>query len=151
MRIELFKLDLHNLVEFSISASDENYKICSSESFFMEEQVFYLFQSCFEESSKLFDYYEPTKFGLRNIIPLQNHLKELGKELESVNSPESFAKFITERSMGVQYLELMEKEDPDWSKEWNKHQKNLSDVCQKLILLTEQCLNEDKVLWVKGN
>jgi len=150
MRVELFKLDLHNLVEFCISASDENYKICSSESFFMEEQVFYLFQSCFEESSKLFDYYEPTRFGLRNIVPLQNQLKNLRNELESVNSRDSLKQFITDRSMGVQFLELMEKEDPEWIRQWDKHHTNLLEICQKLISLTEQCFNEDKVLWVKG-
>ena len=116
MRIELFKLDLQHLVEFSISASDENYKICSSDSFFMEEKLFYLFQSCFEASSKIFDYYEPTKYDLRNLVPLLNQLKNLEEEIGFVDSPESFKKILQNRSMGNQFLKHLEKEDTAWEK-----------------------------------
>jgi hypothetical protein len=151
MRIELFKLDLQHLVEFSISASDENYKICSSDSYFMDERLFYLFQSCFEASSKLFDYYEPTKYDLRNIVPLLNQLRNLEKEIGSVDSSGSFNEFLQNRSMGNQFLKHLEKEDTEWKKNWSGHVKKLTAVCRELISLADTCFNEDKVLWVKGN
>ena len=150
MRIELYKLDLHNLVEFSVTLSEENYRICSSDSYFMDEQLFYLFQSCFEKSSKLFDYYEPTKYDLRNIVPLLNELKKIKSKLEKSDSVDSFMEFISSRNMGAQFLKVLDKDDPDWKNHWEAIYKNLTDVCLKLLSLADQCFNEDKILWVKG-
>jgi hypothetical protein len=150
MRTELFKLDLENLVEFSVSGADENYKICSSDSFFMEEQLFYLFQSCFEKSNKIFDYNEPTKYGPRNIIPLLNRLRDFQDKLASADSEDSYKDFILNRSMGGHYIKILDKENEDWLNAWKEHQEKLMQVCLGLITLAENCINEDKVLWVRG-
>jgi len=150
MKIELFKLDLHNLVEFNVSGSEENYRISSSNSWFLDEQLFYLFQPCFEKSSKMFDYYEPTRYDIRNIVPLLNELKTFHKELEAAQTVEMFTAFIHNQYMGVQFLDLLQKDDQQWKEHWETCHNQLFEVCKKLITLAEQCFNEDKVLWVKG-
>ncbi len=150
MKIELFKLDLRNLVEFNISGSDENYRICSSDSWYLDEQLFYLFQPCFEKSSKLFDYYEPTRYDIRNIIPLLNALKAFHKDLEAAQNVDSFIVFMENQNMGTQLLHLLKKDDPQWKEHWNTVYQQLLEVCNRLISLADQCFNEDKVLWVKG-
>ncbi len=150
MKIELFKLDLHNLVEFNISGSVENYRICSSDSWFLDEQLFYLFQPCFEKSSKLFDYYEPTRYDIRNIVPLLNELKTFYKKLEAAQTLDLFTAFLQNQNMGVQFLNLLQQDDPHWKKHWDTCHEQLMEVCKKLISLANQCFNEDKVLWVKG-
>ncbi len=150
MKIELFKLDLHNLVELNISGSAENYRVCSSDSWFLDEQLFYLLQSCFEKSSKVFDYYEPTRYDIRNIVPLLNELKRFSKALEAAQSPDRFIAFIHNQYMGAQFLDLFEKENPRWKEQWETCHSQLMEVTLKLITLANQCFNEDKVLWVKG-
>ena len=150
MRIELFKLDLGNLVEFNVTGSDENYRVCSSDSWFLDEQLFYLFQPSFERSSKLFDYYEPTRYDVRTIVPLLNELKTFSKELEAIQTMEALDTFIHNQYMGVQFLDLLEKEDPRWREQWKTVLNQLLEVCKKLVALADQCFNEDKVLWVKG-
>jgi len=150
MRIELFKLDLHNLVEFNVSGSDKNYRICSSDSWFLDEQLFYLFQSCFEKSSKLFDYYEPTLYDVRNIVPLLNELNAFHKALDAVQTVEMFTALIQNQYMGGQFLDLLQKDDPKWKEHWEDCHNQLLEICKKLISLADQCFNEEKVLWVKG-
>ena len=150
MRIELFKLDLENLVEFNITGSDENYRICSSDSWFLDEQVFFLFLPSFERSSKLFDYYEPTRYDVRTIVPLLNELKTVLQELEAIQTPEAFTALIHNQYMGAQFIDLLAKEDLQWKKHWKTYHNQLLEVCKKLVALADQCFNEDKVLWVKG-
>lgn len=150
MRIELYKLDLGNLVEFNVTGSDENYRICSSDSWFLDEQLFYLFQPSFERSSKLFDYYEPTRYDVRTIVPLLNELKAFLKELEAVQTLDTFTSFIHSQYMGIQFLVLLERDDPQWKEHWETCYNQLLDVSKKLVALADQCFNEDRVLWVKG-
>ncbi|UCG27499.1 MAG: hypothetical protein JSV24_11085 [Bacteroidales bacterium] len=143
-------MELQNLVEFSITRSNEPFITCSSESLFLDEPVFDLFLSCFEKSNKLFDYNEPTKYNTRKIFPLLNELKSFEKEIESLKSQDSFTDFLKKKSMGLQFLEHVEKDDPNWKVNWKKYRQEITDVCQKFISLVNRCCTEDKVLWVKG-
>ena len=77
-------------------------------------------------------------------------LAMLQKELEAARTVDSFAAFIENQNMGVQFLNLLQQDDPHWKKHWETCHEQLMEVCKKLISLADQCFNEDKVLWVKG-
>lgn len=150
MRIELFDTDLCNLVELSVTGPNEMFRTSGSESKFVEEDVFNLFISCFEKSNTLFDYYEPTQFTSRKIVPLINELKKNLENLQEQDTLESFTRFIDRKPLGSRFVESLNKNDPDWEKNWTNYQEQLMDINRSLISLVNRCLEEDKNLWVKG-
>ncbi|MCG8699958.1 MAG: hypothetical protein MI922_18025 [Bacteroidales bacterium] len=101
MRLEIFDSKDLNFVELNITGSNESYVRCDRESRYIESVVFNLFAPCFENSHKLYEYYGPTKFNSRKIIPLRNQLLDHREKLESVSSTDEFKEFITQHFMGV--------------------------------------------------
>jgi hypothetical protein len=150
MNIALLDADFLNFVEFNLTGDNDDFHRCDSESRYMDTGVFNLFQSCFENASKTYDYFAGTRYNSRTIIVLRNELSALLVSAKSVTSKDAFASFINSRFLGSEFLLSLEEEDPDWQQHWHEIHDKIMQVLNDLIELVEKCAFEERVLWVIG-
>jgi hypothetical protein len=150
MHIALYNADLLNFVEFNLTGDNDNYHRCDEESKYTDSPVFYLFQPCFEEANKMFDYFGGTKYNSRKIIVLLNELKANLKTFESFQSATEFTTLINSRFMGKEFIAGLEEEDSQWYTYWKEYNRKIIGVNKDLIELVEKCAFEERVLWVIG-
>jgi hypothetical protein len=150
MHIELYNADWLNFVEFNLTGDNDNYNRCDEESKYLDSAVFYLFQPCFEEANKTYDYFSGNKFNSRKIIVLRNELMaNLGK-FEALNSSNEFVDLINSRFMGKEFMANLEEEDSQWLSYWREYNRKIIGVNKDLIEMVEKCAFDEKVLWVIG-
>jgi len=150
MQIELYNADLLNFVEFNLTGDNDNYNRCDEESKYIDSSVFYLFQPCFEESNKTFDYFGGTKYNSRKIIVLRNELIINLQSFELLQSNDKFIDLISSRFMGKNFLSDLETLDSQWQSYWKEYNRKIIGVNKDLIDLVEKCAFEERVLWVIG-
>lgn len=150
MKLELYDSECLNFVELNITGDNENFVRCAPESKFIDSIVFSIFQPCFENSNKLFDYFNSTKYNSRKIIPLRNELIKNLESFEKVKTIEQFITVVSRKFMGKDFLQELVKDVPDWKNKWEECFKKLKNVNRDLIKLTELCAYEEKILWVTG-
>jgi hypothetical protein len=150
MHIALYNADLLNFVEFNVTGDNDNYNRCDEESKYLDSPVFYLFQPCFEEANKTYDYFSGTKYNSRKIIVLLNELKTNLETFESLKGAEEFTGLINSRFMGKEFLAELEEEDSQWYSYWKEYNRKIIGVNKDLIELVEKCAFEERVLWVFG-
>ena len=87
MHIELYNADFLNFVEFNLTGDNDNYNRCDEESKYMDSSVFYLFQPCFEEANKTYDYFsaEPSTIPERSLFCAMNLIANL-RHFESLEN-----------------------------------------------------------------
>ena len=150
MRIELYDSDKLNFVELNITGDNDNYESIDSESRFLDGEVFNIFISCFENSNKLFDYFGPTKYNSRKIIPLRNELAIYLEKLKKISSIDTFLSFIGDIFLGNNFVLSLEHIDKNWKNNWKIYVDKLIDVNQDMIDLVDLCVEQERILWVKG-
>jgi hypothetical protein len=116
----------------------------------MDTELFNLFSECFENSNNLYDYMGPNKYNMRNIVVLLNELKNKYSQLNSYTSGDDFYVFIKSQFLGEAFIQRLKIENPGWIGQWNRLKDNLLEVNLKLIDIVNQCINEDRILWVIG-
>jgi hypothetical protein len=150
MHIALYNADLLNFVEFNLTGDNDNYNRCDEESKYIDSPVFYLFQPCFEEANKTYDYFGGTKYNSRKIIVLLNELKANLLTFEDLKTRDDFINLITSRFMGKEFIAGLEEEDSQWYTYWKEYNRKIIGVNKDLIELVEKCAFEERVLWVIG-
>ena len=94
MKLTLYDSKELNFVELNNTGGNDTYIRCDKESKYIDSTVFNLFAPCFEAANKLYEYYGPTKYNARKIIPLRNELLKYLEKLESLKSINDFKKLI---------------------------------------------------------
>lgn len=150
MKIELYDSNKLNFVELNITGDNDNYQKIDLESKFLDGEVFNLFSVCFENSNKLFDYFGPTKYNSRRIIPLQNELIRHLEKLENIKKLEDFITFTSEIFLGNSFIISLEKQDKLWEKNWESYLEKLLAINKDLIELIDKCVEQERILWVIG-
>jgi hypothetical protein len=150
LRIELFNADYLNIVELNTTGDNENYIKGDSESQYIQSEVFNLFIKCFENSNRLYEFYGATKYNLRTIVPLKNELTKKLETLRSISELEDLKNHIKSIFLGEEFLEKLHDTDPNWESEWHKYLDKLIEVNKGLIVITDKCIDEQRILWVIG-
>ncbi len=150
MRLEIYDSKALNFVELNITGGNETLVRCDRESKYIDSIVFNLFSPCFETANKLYEYYGPTKYNSRKIIPLRNELLKHKKDLEALETHESFVKHISSHFLGIEFLDELKRSDKKWEENWKSHCAKLVTLNQEMIALTERCAFEERILWVVG-
>jgi hypothetical protein len=150
MRLEIYGKGNLNFVEFNITGDNDAYKRCDDESQYMDTDVFNLFTHCFEKSEKLFDYFGPTRYNSRNIIPLINELKMNHKKIKEINSLDFFIDHVSSTFLGTNFIYEIQKHDKSWSLNWEQYSRKLSIINNSLINLVNKCIEQSRTLWVIG-
>jgi len=150
LRIELFDADYLNIVELNTTGDDENYVKGDDESRYMQSEVFNIFINCFENSNRLYEFYGATKYDIRKIVPLKNELTAKLERLQRIQKLSEFKDHINQIFLGSEFLDKLNQHYSDWEKEWTQYRDKLIEVNKGLIAITDQCLEDQRVLWVIG-
>ena len=150
MKIEVYDANNLNFVEMNITGDNDNYLRCDRESKYLDSDVFNLFVNCFESANKLYDYFGPTKYNSRKIIPLRNELIKSLELMTQVNSKELFISYIQDKFWGNDFMASLKKKDPAWENNYTTYLEKLKSVNQDLIKIAEKCADEERILWVIG-
>lgn len=150
MRLEIYDSKDLNFVELNITGSNDSYVRCDKESRYIDSTVFNLFTPCFENSNKLYEYYGPTKYNSRKIIPLRNELIKYKERLEAMKSGDEFTTFCEEYYLGSEFLENLNKSRPGWKDNFEYVRDKVIIITYQLIQVTELCADEERILWVVG-
>jgi hypothetical protein len=150
MKLDLYDIKYFNIVEFNITGDRESFQPGDPDSKFLDTEVFNLFIHCFEKSNKLFDYYEPTKFNARTLIPLKHSLTGQKSSFLQVKDAKEFISMIQKTPLGSEFIEEIIKTDPRWKGHWDIYRSHLVRISDDLVKLVDRCMDEDKILWVKG-
>ena len=150
MRLEIYDSKDLNFVELNITGSNDSFVRCDKESRYIDSVVFNLFTPCFEESNKLYEYYGPTKYNSRKIIPLRNELMKYKEKLEAIKTAKDFENFCNEHYLGGEFLEALKNNRPGWENNPEYVRDKLIIINYQLIQVTELCADEERILWVAG-
>ncbi len=149
MRLELFESDRLNFVEFNTTGDTELYLRCDSESKFMDTIAFNLFSECFENANKLYEYFTPTRYTVRNIVVLLNELNIITAKWSVIKTKQDFIDRLLVLYMGRLFLSKLESDDPELN-HWEDVFENLKKITQELTTMVSMCIEEERVLWVIG-
>ncbi len=150
MRLDIYNSKDLNFVELNITGGNDTLIRCDKESKYVDSVVFNIFSPCFENANKLYEYYGPTKYNSRKIIPLRNELIEHRDNMKALKTIEAFENHISSHFLGREFLEELQKSDKDYKSNWESHCSNLIKLNEEIIALAEKCADEEKILWVVG-
>lgn len=150
MLLEIYDSGNLNFVELNFTGDNTTFIRCDKESKYIDSAVFNFFAPCFEKANKLYEYFGPTKFNSRKIIPLRNELVNNGEVLENINTNTDFLDYINGTFLGPEFLEQLEKEHIKFEKSWEEILSKLLKINNELISLIEFCADEERILWVAG-
>ena len=150
MNIKLLDSEYLNFVEFNITGDGDNFNRCDQESLYLDTEVFNIFQNCFENANRTFDYFGGTRYNSRTIIVLRNELANCLELFRNVTTVKDFTSFIEGRFMGSGFLTELHKDDRAWKDRWKDYLESITVVLEELIKLAERCAFEERVLWVIG-
>jgi hypothetical protein len=150
MKLDIYDSKNLNFVELNCTGTDKEYIKCDSESKFLDTEVFNLYVDCFEKANNLYEYYEPTKFNSRYIVPLRNRLLTNLTFLEKIKSLSEFQDNINSKVHGKEFLRRLIRDDKNWTDRWMLYAEKLIKINKELIGFVDFCIDEDRILWVIG-
>jgi hypothetical protein len=150
MKLTLYDAKELNFVELNYTVGNDTYIRCDKESKYIDSVVFNLFAPCFENANKLYEYYGPTKYNARKIIPLRNELIKFSEQLKSLKNLKNFTDQITSNFLGKEFLDALIIADSSWEKKWQEYAELLITLTNEIKSLVEKCADEEKILWVVG-
>lgn len=150
MRLDIYDSKDLNFVELNFTGGNETLVRCDKESKYIDSVVFNLYSPCFENANKLYEYYGPTKYNSRKLIPLRNELIKHRDDLAAVKSYAAFEKLISSHFLGAELLEELKKTDSKLSENWKSYLDKLISINDDIIKLCEKCADEERILWVVG-
>jgi hypothetical protein len=150
MKLAIYDSKELNFVELNYTGGNDTYIRCDKESKYVDSIVFNIFAPCFENANKLYEYFGPTKFNARKIIPLRNELILHCEKLESIKTLRDFNDQISSHFLGRDFIDTLSQSDSSWEKQWNSYLNKLIIINKEMIALVEKCADEEKILWVVG-
>jgi hypothetical protein len=150
MKLEVFDYNHLNFVELNTSGDNDNYSKCHHTSRYIHSEVFNLFTHCFERSNNLYEYYGPTKYNSRQIVPLRNELKKNLEVMESISSRDQFIEFMSGIFLGKEFIMELQKTDRTWDLNWMQYLTKLREINKTLLSIADDCISKELVLWVIG-
>ncbi|HNY08290.1 MAG TPA: hypothetical protein PKO42_00235 [Tenuifilaceae bacterium] len=149
MQLSLMRKDeIIDFIEFNITGDSENYNRCDDESLYLNTNVFNIFASCFERSNHLFDFISPTLYNSRNFIPLRNELLHNLETLLVIKNIAEFQNYMTGIFLGKDLLKVLMDYGPNFERHWRGYMRKIIQVNRHLMRLIDQCIDEERVLWV---
>jgi len=150
MRLEIYDSNALNFVELNFTGGNETLIRCDKESKYIDSVVFNIYSPCFENANKLYEYYGPTKYNSRKLIPLRNELIQHRDDLQALTTLQAFEKHISSHFLGAEFLEELKKTESNLSANWKSHLDKLISINDEIISLCEKCADEERILWVVG-
>ena len=150
MRFDLYDNSRLNFVELNCTGTNNQYVKCAPESRYVDSVVFNLFTECFEKANSLYEYYGPTRFNARYIVPLRYQLLTYLTKIEKIGSADEFSEFFGAKVLGKEFFDALADLDSHWTDNWKAYHENLVALNKQLLDFIDFCIDEDRILWVLG-
>ena len=150
MKIRLLSLDELDFVQVTCLPQGESFQLFSEKSKFLEGAVFSLFQHSFELSSADYNFYSPFSFNISQIVTLRNHIVTNQARIAAIINADELEKLALKQLSGIEFMNALKDQNPDWKISWEKTRDKLLHVGEELLEMTDYCIDEDAVLWIKG-
>jgi len=150
MRLNFYKLNELNFVEFNITGDNLNCQRLSEDSYYLDGEIFNIFVTCFENSNELYEYFEPTKYNARKIVVLRNELLHFLNNFEQIREVDGFLMFLHQTFLGGTFIKALEQQEPSWRDKWDYYHQALLAVNRQMIEIVERCIDESRILWIIG-
>lgn len=150
MKFDLFTSSDLRIVEFNTTAPEQELSRVNEQTLFLESSVFNIFLPCFENVKPDYNYFGSNCFSQHDVQELNNKLIEYKEIVERIASDDEFLDFVSSKMLSRQFMMSLEREDKDWIRNWKTYTGKLADVNRKLIRITDNCIEETRVLWVTG-
>ncbi|HOK99377.1 MAG TPA: hypothetical protein PLD12_09580 [Bacteroidales bacterium] len=150
MRLNFYKLNELNFVEFNITGDNQNCQRLSEDSYYLDGEIFNIFVTCFENSNELYEYFEPTKYNARKIVVLRNELLHFLQSFEQIHDKNDFLIFLHQTFLGGAFIKALEQYEPNWHEKWNYYHQALLIINRQMIEIVDRCIDESRILWIIG-
>ena len=150
MRIGLFDYQDLNVVVLIQGDKDTDCNLCTGNSKFIHGSVFSTLKPAFELSNSDFSYYQQTAYNKSSIVSLRNHLQDYISKYNMIKDSESLELVVLKQIDGLDFMNEIRTFYPKWRIEWEKIRDQLIRVIKDIIEIVDDCIDEEKVFWVKG-
>lgn len=150
MKIGLIPYEDLNFVELRPGGARENMDIPAKGSKYLNGTVFNLFLHAFELSLPEFEYFIPSSFDGSSLVSLRNHMQDFTSRISSLQSADELGSLLKKHIGNIDLLNELKSKYPDWRITWEKTREDLAGLGRELLALIDDCIDEDRKLWVKG-
>jgi hypothetical protein len=150
MKIHLYNQEDLNYVEFTILSLKRPYRRHTENARFLHAHVFSVVQYVYETSHKDYCYYNAVCYKDESLKVLQESLQAHILKLNDVSNSIQLETLILKQIEGIDFMNEMKTYYPNWRISWENYRDKLIQVCSELLEMVDICLEEEKVLWVKG-
>lgn len=150
MRIQLIEYKNLNLVEFTRGDEMADCELCTVNSKFIHGSVFAVFQAAFLMSNKDFSYFEINSYEGARLVNLRNHLQDYKSRISNVRNAQNFEILILKQAEGIIFINELKTSNPDWRIRWERLREELKMLIGEIIEMVDDCIDEEKVFWVRG-
>jgi len=151
MNLKIFGFEELNFLQIQIKENDEmSFEKLSSNGRYMESAVFSIFKSCFELSKPEFQYYAVNYYSTDQVVALRNHLLTHLIRIQAIQSSDDLQTFILHQISGIELMNELKKQYREWTILWEVIRDKLAAINSEIIEIADQCIDDDKALWVSG-
>ena len=150
MKIDILGLEDMNFVQIQIVGNNEEFEKLSESAKYLESPVFSIFRSCFELSYPDFQYSGNNLFNTNQVVSLRNHLVTHLARILAIQSPEELQAFVMHQFSGLEFMDELKTLYHDWQIFWEVIRDKLVGINKDLIELADNCIDDEKELFVKG-
>jgi len=87
-------------------------------------------------------------YNARRFIPLRNELLSNLEQLLVIKNVSQFQQYLSKVFLGKDLLEVLQQIDPEYERHWKGYIRRFIQVNRHIMRLIDQCIDEDRVLWV---
>ena len=150
MKLNIFGLEDMNLVQIQIVSNNDEFEKFSDSAKYLESSVFSIFRNCFELSYPDFKYSGNNLFSTNQVVTLRHHLMTQLTRILAIHSPEDLQTFVMHQIAGLEFMDELKTLYQDWQIFWEVIRDKLTGITNDLIELADNCIDDEKELFVKG-
>lgn len=150
MKLRIFDQKELGIVQFQMLRESEPFNFFSESDSYMESSVFSTFITCFELSKDDFEYEKLNVLNGNHTVSLRNHLLTNLTRLKAIENADEFELFSLKNVVGIEFMNALKSNYSNWSLSWEEIRDKLVIINNELIDMIDVCIDDDKILRVKG-
>jgi hypothetical protein len=150
MILQLIQYQDLNFIEFRKGQEAEDMRVPGQDSKYLNGTAFNLFLHVFELSYSPFNYYEPACFSGQSLVALRNHLQDYSARFASIATSDELGELLRNNIRNIDFLNELKTSYPNWHVNWESIRQKMSQLGSELVEFIDECIDDEKSLWVKG-
>lgn len=137
-------------VEFNISGTVDSYEHWADNSKYLDEFAYSFYTDIFEEKADNFTYYGDTKFSKEQLVRVKQEIDNRIKTVDNLHTLQDIIEFSKKTSHALNLIPEIEAAYNKLNGHQNKLISDIKKLGRELSNLLDNCISQDKPLWVLG-